>query len=59
VLQQIGSPEKIIRGFAPELYKEPLEDDAILEQFTEEHGGLLYYYWYEASFPEGGGALSG
>mmetsp|Transcript_6542 Transcript_6542/g.17527 ORF Transcript_6542/g.17527 Transcript_6542/m.17527 type:complete len:290 (+) Transcript_6542:131-1000(+) len=42
---EIGSPEKIIKGFAPELYKEPLEDDAVLEQSVEQHDGLDYYYW--------------
>eukprot|EP00983_Pelagomonas_calceolata_P110153 1159638-Pelagomonas_calceolata.AAC.1 len=44
-VQEIGSPEKIIKGFAPELYKEPLEDDAVLEQSVEQHDGLDYYYW--------------
>ncbi|KAF5835636.1 hypothetical protein DUNSADRAFT_7138 [Dunaliella salina] len=44
-ISEIGSPEKIIKGFAPELYKEPLEDDAVMEQWTEQHDGLDYYYW--------------
>lgn len=45
-IQQLGSPEKIIRGFAPELFKDPLEEDGILETSVEEHDGLQYYYWW-------------
>lgn len=43
--QDIGPPEKIIKGFAPELYKDPLEEEDIMEQYVEQHDGLDYYYW--------------
>lgn len=44
-IKQIGPPEKIIAGFAPELYGKPLLDGDILDTQEFERGGLPYYMW--------------
>lgn len=44
-IQQIGPPDKIIAGFAPELYGKPLMDDDVLDTSVVEDGGLTYYQW--------------
>jgi len=44
-IKQIGPPDKIIAGFAPELYGKPLLDGDILETQEFERDGLPYYMW--------------
>lgn len=41
--QDIGSPQKIIKGFGPELFGRPIEDEDILDVATKELGSLTYY----------------
>lgn len=44
-IEKIGPPDKIIAGFAPELYGKPLMEDDVLETDVVEDGGLTYYQW--------------
>ncbi|KAK9832843.1 hypothetical protein WJX81_006562 [Elliptochloris bilobata] len=44
-IEELGSPEKIIQGFAPELYGAPLSDGDVLDTQTERKGTLTYYQW--------------
>jgi len=44
-IEQIGTPDKIIAGFAPELYGKPLMEDDVLETDVVNDGGLTYYQW--------------
>ncbi|GFH32668.1 PsbP domain-containing protein, partial [Haematococcus lacustris] len=44
-IEQLGTPEKIIKGFAPELFGKPVEDEDILETEVTEKDGLSYYQW--------------
>ncbi|KXZ43470.1 hypothetical protein GPECTOR_89g490 [Gonium pectorale] len=45
-LKEIGPPQRVIEGFAPELFGKPLDEDDVLatEVVTREDGGL-YYLW--------------
>lgn len=44
-IEEIGSPELLITGFAPELFGKPLEEDEILSCNTVKKGNLTYYEW--------------
>eukprot|EP00889_Picochlorum_renovo_P003050 jgi/Picre1/30080/NNA_005451.t1 len=44
-IENIGPPDKIIAGFAPELYGSPLKDDDVMETEVEVVDGLTYYRW--------------
>lgn len=44
-IEQIGPPDKIIAGFAPELYGKPLMEDDVIETAVVQDGGLTYYQW--------------
>ncbi|KAI8468924.1 MAG: hypothetical protein J3K34DRAFT_425619 [Monoraphidium minutum] len=44
-IEELGPPDRIIAGFAPELYGAPLNEDDVLEQGVVEEGGLKYYRW--------------
>lgn len=44
-IEQIGPPDKIIAGFAPELYGKPLMEDDVLGTAVVKDGGLTYYQW--------------
>lgn len=44
-IQMIGTPQKVIEGFGPELFGKPLDEDDILEQDEFESDGMLYYRW--------------
>ncbi|KAL6755585.1 hypothetical protein V8C86DRAFT_2674101 [Haematococcus lacustris] len=44
-IEQLGTPEKIIKGFAPELFGKPVEDEDILETEVTKKDGLSYYQW--------------
>ncbi len=41
----IGNPQRVIEGFAPELFGKPLDEGDILEQDQMEYDGMLYYKW--------------
>lgn len=45
-IQQLGTPEKIIKGFGPELFGKPIEDEDILESSVITKGALTYYNYY-------------
>lgn len=44
-IDQLGPPDKIIAGFAPELFGHPLDEEDVLAQHVAEKGGLQYYEW--------------
>ena len=48
-IEDIGPPEKVLNGFAPEILGGPVEDDDLLkeETMTKNLGGepLTYYIW--------------
>ncbi len=46
-IEELGTPEKIIRGFAPELFGNPLEEDDILETrvLNKPGSSITYYQW--------------
>lgn len=44
-IEELGPPDRIIAGFAPELYGAPLNDDDVMEQAVVDKGGLRYYQW--------------
>lgn len=44
-IEDIGKPESIIAGFAPELYGKPLDADDVIETEVVQDGGLTYYQW--------------
>lgn len=45
-IEQIGTPDKIIQGFGPELFGKPIDDEDILDtQVEQSPAGLTYYYW--------------
>lgn len=47
-IEELGGPQKIITGFAPELIGRPLEDDDILDTKVEKDPATgLTYYLYE------------
>jgi len=44
-IEELGTPERIIKGFAPELFGKPKEDEDIYEMTTTTKGPLTYYLW--------------
>jgi len=42
---ELGPPDKIISGFAPELFGSPIVDGDVLATETATKDGLDYYYW--------------
>eukprot|EP00884_Botryococcus_braunii_P009125 jgi/Botrbrau1/18213/Bobra.53_1s0072.2 len=44
-IEELGGPEKIISGFAPELFGSPLDDGDVLQTAVSAHDGLTYYSW--------------
>ena len=52
-LQEIGPPEKIVAGFAPELFGAPLQEGDTLETDVDKKGELTYYT-YVLKPPAGG-----
>lgn len=44
-IEDINTPDKIIAGFAPELYGAPLQEDDVIETEVEQVDGLYYYRW--------------
>lgn len=44
-IEDIGTPDKIIAGFAPELFGRPLNDDEVKNTKTWVQDGATYYGW--------------
>jgi hypothetical protein len=44
-LEFLGPPDRIIAGFAPELYGAPLGEDAVLDTKVYKVEGATYYQW--------------
>lgn len=44
-IQDVGPPERVISGFAPELFGVPLGDDDVKATRTFTRGGAMYYNW--------------
>ena len=44
-IEDIGPPEKVLNGFAPEILGGPVEDDDVLVQTTFTKQPLTYYVW--------------
>ena len=44
-INELGPPDRIIAGFAPELYGGPLNEGDVLEEAVVRRGGLDYYQW--------------
>ncbi|KAK9814544.1 hypothetical protein WJX72_007668 [[Myrmecia] bisecta] len=45
-IEKIGPPDKLITGFAPELFGQPLnEGDVLLQEVAKGDPGLTYYRW--------------
>lgn len=45
VIEDLGTPKKIIQGFGPELFGKPVDDEDILNMEVDSHDGLTYYYF--------------
>jgi len=43
--QDVGSPEKLITGFAPELFGVPIAEEDVLETASVDKDGHRYYQW--------------
>ncbi len=43
--QDVGSPEKLITGFAPELFGVPIAEEDVLETASVSKDGHSYYQW--------------
>ena len=50
--QDLGPPDRLILGFAPELIGGPLPDDAVSATEVVKKEGHTYYQWC-ATFPRG------
>jgi hypothetical protein len=44
-IDELGPPDRIIEGFGPELFGNPLAEDDVLSTQTVTKDGLLYYQW--------------
>jgi PsbP len=44
-IEELGPPDKIIAGFAPELFGAPLEQGDVTDTVVAKRGGLTYYTW--------------
>ena len=44
-IEDVGSPDKLISGFAPELFGGPLNDEDVLSTATVLKDGRSYYEW--------------
>lgn len=46
-VEELGTPDMLISGFAPELFGTPLNEEDVLETRVVNKGGLPYYEWCE------------
>ena len=45
-IEDLGDPDKLINGFGPELFGQPLEEGDVVEtKVVRKGGGLTYYAW--------------
>jgi len=44
-LEDLGSPERLISGFAPEVIGSPLPDDGVTSTEVVQKDGRTYYQW--------------
>mmetsp|Transcript_36520 Transcript_36520/g.65336 ORF Transcript_36520/g.65336 Transcript_36520/m.65336 type:complete len:281 (-) Transcript_36520:53-895(-) len=44
-MKDIGEPERVLAGFAPELWGQPLDEGDVLDTQVLERDGLTYYRW--------------
>jgi hypothetical protein len=44
-IEQLGNPDTIISGFAPELFGRPLDEGDVLDSNTTSKDGVTYYEW--------------
>ncbi|KAL6770662.1 CGL30 [Auxenochlorella protothecoides x Auxenochlorella symbiontica] len=44
-LSDIGSPEKVLTGFAPEITGSPISEEDVIRAATETKDGIPYYQW--------------
>lgn len=44
-IEDVGPPDKLINGFAPELFGGPLNDEDVLSTATVIKDGRSYYEW--------------
>ncbi|GAX72755.1 hypothetical protein CEUSTIGMA_g211.t1 [Chlamydomonas eustigma] len=45
-IEDIGTPSKIIKGFGPELFGKPVEDEDVLSTEVTTYDGMTYYNWH-------------
>ena len=45
-MEFLGTPDKIIAGFTPELYGAPLTEGDVLDTKVYKKGDSIYYQWY-------------
>ncbi len=43
--QDVGPPEKLINGFAPELFGVPIAEEDVVETASVSKDGRSYYQW--------------
>jgi len=46
-IKDIGNSDKLIEGFAPELFGAPLEDGDVLSSDTFSKKNITYYTWFD------------
>ena len=44
-IEGLGTPDRIIAGFAPEIFGKPLDEDSVTDTQVVEVNGLTYYHW--------------
>jgi len=44
-IQELGSPEKLISGFGPELFGGPIQEGEVMNTQVVEKNGLTFYQW--------------
>lgn len=44
-IQQLGSPEKVISGFGPELFGSPVQEGDVMNTQVVDKNGLTFYQW--------------
>lgn len=47
-IEDVGPPDKLIAGFAPELFGGPLNEEDVLSTETISKDGRSYYQWYDS-----------
>lgn len=50
-VEELGTPDMLISGFAPELFGTPLNEEDVIETRVVNKGGLPYYEWSVVDIP--------